>query len=477
VTAAYDDWPPPPDEPPDDDPWGGYNTEAVAQEVAGDSLNDHGQVRLAHRLAAREQGRLLHVHGLGWHRWDGARWTPDDGGFAKRAVIETLRDEWTKAFGDKALAREVKACSNASAVRGILDIAAALKPFAATVEDLDADVYLLNVANGTLDLRTLELRPHDPADRITKVTTAAYRPDARSDLWTGFLERILPDADVRDYLQRFLGVALLGRVVEQVFTIALGTGANGKSVSYEALLHALGDYGHTGESDLFMAAKSNANSASPAVAALRGKRFVVTSETEQGHKLATALMKSLTGGDPITARQLYRDPVTFIPSHTVLLVSNHLPMVAADDPAVWRRMRVVPFDVVIPAQEQDGRLGEKLQLEADAILTWAVEGYRQYEVQGLAAPEAVQAATAEYQKASDAIARFIEDRCLVGPHWTVPAGELYEAWVKWSIEDGADPVAKKQFGAEMDKRGFKDKRTNTHRLRTGITLAGDDDEL
>lgn len=435
-----------------------------------------GQARFAYRLAEAYTGRLLHVNGLGWHCWDGARWAPDERGATTLAVLDVLREEWKRAFGDKDLARDVKGCETAGGVRGVLDLAAALECFAATVGELDSDPHLLNVANGTLDLRTMDLRPHDPADRITKVARAAYAPGARSDDWEAFLARVLPDPEVRSYLGRFVGVSLMGAVREQEFTIATGEGANGKGVFYGAVLNALGDYGHSAESDLFMTTKSNANAASPAIMALRGRRFVVCSETERDHRLAAALMKNLTGGDPITARGLHRDPVTFDPSHTVLMVTNFLPKVPGNDPAVWRRLRVVPFDVVIPPEERDAGLGERLRLSADAILTWAVEGYRHYVARGMAAPEAVLTATSEYQKRSDAVARFIDERCLLNPNMFVSVADLFHAFEAWVADDGAEQMSKRDFGEELDKRGFPAKRgTGGVRRRQGLGLAAEEE--
>ena len=317
------------------------HAERIAEDSqAQDPARVHsGQARFAYRLAASRAGRLLYVHGIGWHVWGGRRWALDDRGEATRAVLDELRSALAESLTDKDLRGEVRRCETAAGVAGVLELASALEPFAVTIADLDADPYLLNVANGTLDLRTLTLRGHDPADRLTKVTRAAWHPDVRSGEWEAFLARVLPDADVRGYLQRLAGLALLGKVTEHIFTIATGTGANGKGTAYNAILYALGDYGHVAESDLFMAAKSSPNAATPAQFGLRGRRLVVVSETERDHRLAMALMKNLTGGDPITARPLYGAPVTFAPSHTALMVSNFLPRVAGDDPAAWRRIR------------------------------------------------------------------------------------------------------------------------------------------
>jgi putative DNA primase/helicase len=455
--------------------------ERQCSDGAADLVGLHrGQARFAYRLVQDYGARLLHVYGLGWHYWDGVRWASDDRGEATKAVLEVLRRDWVTARNDRELAHDVIACQSAAGVRGVLELAAALEPFATTVADLDSDPYLLNVANGTLDLHTLVMRPHDPADRITKACTASYDADADAREWETFLAKVLPDEAVRGYLQRFVGVSLLGCVREQEFTIAVGTGANGKGVAYGAVLHALGDYGHIAESDLFMTTKANANAASPALMRLRGRRFVVCSETEQDHRLAAALMKNLTGGDRITARPLYGPPVTFDPSHTALLVSNYLPKVSGNDPAVWRRMRVVPFDVTIPEDDQDRGLGERLRLSADAVLTWAVAGWREYQSIGMNAPEAVQSATADYRRRSDSIARFIDDRLLVNPRMWVTASDLWQAWESWASDDGADPLTKRDFSDEFDKRGWlvANRRSfgKTVRTRSGIGLQSTDED-
>lgn len=457
------------------------NAGAVTAPASEVGEQHRGQLRIAYRLAASYADRLMFVHGVGWFCFDGRRWAEDDHGEATRAVAEVLRRALAEAVEmpaddrDKLIA-DVRRCETAAGISGVLELAGALEPLAHTIDDLDRDPYLLNTASGTVDLRTGAVRPHDPADRCTKITRAAYDPAARSPAWEAFLERVLPDPEVRGYLQRFVGLSLLGRVVEHVFTIATGTGGNGKGVTYGALLYALGDYGHAAESDLFMQAKANPNSASPALMGLRGKRLIVVSETERDQRLAVALMKNLTGGDAITARPLYGKPVTFQPAHTSLMVTNYLPKVAGDDPAVWRRVRVIPFDVVIPPEERDAHLPEMLELAADAVLAWAVEGYRQYATGGLAEPDAVLKATDAYQHESDAVARFIAECCYLSPHAFALTSELFSRWVQWAAEDGAEPMSSKKFGQALDAHGYPaGPGGRAGRQRRGIGLLAEDD--
>jgi len=309
------------------------------EEKTADELHG-GQARMAYRLAEAYAGALLYVHDIGWRSWDGTRWSADDPGAPKRAVLDVLRTALAASLDDKELRADVRKCESAAGVAGVLDLAAALEEFAVTVRDLDPDPYLLNVANGTLDLRTMALRPHDPADRITKVTRAAFTAESAGRRWPQFLARVLPDDEVRDFVQRVAGVGLLGVVLEHVLVILTGTGANGKGTFYKAVSHALGDYASTVEPDLFL----HRQGAHPTGEMdLLGKRWVVVSETEKDRRLAEATMKRLTGGDPITARHMRQNFVTFTPSHTAILVTNHLPKVSGDDPAIWRRLRVVPF--------------------------------------------------------------------------------------------------------------------------------------
>jgi putative DNA primase/helicase len=447
--------------------------------VAGIGGVRQGQLAIAYMLAQFYCNQLLFVHGIGWHYWDGKRWAYDNTGAAKRAVYEVLKRALVLSLGDgpnsKGLRRDVHKCESASGVAGVLDLAAALSPFAAMVADLDADPYLLNVANGTIDLQTLELQPHSPGDRITKVCRGAYHPDAESQLWSTFLARVLPDEHVRGFLQRLAGVGLLGAVREHVLAILTGVGANGKSVLDKAIRYAYGDYACTAEPDLFM----HREGAHPTGEMdLRGVRWAAVSESEKDRRLDESTMKRLTGGDTIRARRMRQDFVEFTPSHTPLLITNHLPKVSGDDAAVWRRLRVVPFDVVIPEDEQDQELDARLQLEADGILAWAVAGYRDYLTRGLDAPATVRNATDTYHHNSDAVARFIAEECVTSsPVLKATTGQLHDVWEQWRVLDGAEPMSRKAFGQALDRHGYSaGPPVNGKRWRPGIALKAVEDD-
>ncbi len=229
-----------------------------------------GHVRMAHRLADAYGDRLLYVHGIGWHHWDNTRWQADkDEARVKRAAMNVIARAINSVIGNgtdeaKRLRSDARKCESASGLEGMIRVARALKPFAATVDDIDADPYLLNVANGTVDLHTGALRPHNPADRITKICAGAYlgadgitsdsqaQPARVGANWEAFLERVQPDDDMRGFVQRLIGVGLIGRIKEHILPILTGKGANGKSVFCEAIQFALGEYAITAEPDLLM---------------------------------------------------------------------------------------------------------------------------------------------------------------------------------------------------------------------------------
>ncbi|MBE4719995.1 phage/plasmid primase, P4 family [Pseudarthrobacter sp. AB1] len=449
-------------------------TAEQAKSLMATAMMHRGQVRIAHEFAANNVSKHMHVTGLGWLVWTGSHWAEDAGDKqSQNSVMATIRLMAGYALGDKDLLGDLVKCQSANGVKGVLQLASSLPGIAVRADELDADPYLLNCANGTLDLHGLSLQPHDPADRITKVCRGAYDPSVTSSLWAAFLEKSLPDEPVRGYFQRFAGLALIGKVLEHVFTIATGEGRNGKGVAYLALTYALGDYSLIAEPSLFEQVKSNPNAASPAFLALRGARFVVLSETAKTARVDAALMKRLTGGDLLTARSLYeKKAVTFEASHTSLMVTNHLPSLPADDPAVWARMRVIPFDVVIPPEERDTRLGEKLELEADGILTWMVQGLAAYLANGLGEPDEVLKATSKYAKSQDKVSLFIDEICTDAP---ANGGDttkiLHDAYINWAISEGiAKPhqLGSTDFGHALDKLGFEKKKTNRGAVRTGL---------
>jgi putative DNA primase/helicase len=317
------------------------------------------------------------------------------------------------------------------------------------------------------------LRGHDPADLLTKMTGAAYDPDARGAEFAKFLERVQPDPVMRAYLARLLGHALEGRVVSHLLPIFHGAGANGKGTLTGAVLAALGDYADAADPELLTARMFDAHPTG--TADLFGTRLAVLHESDHGRRLAEGTVKRLTGGDRIKVHRMREDFWHFEPSHTFLMLTNHKPAMGGTDEGIWRRLRLVPWDVVIPAAERDEDLGDRLALEAGAVLAWLAAGYRDWRGQGLADPEQVTAATDAYRAESDALARFLEQECLTGPHFHARSAELFAAWCAWCRAEGEEPGTQTAFSVALTNRGF-DKRHGMHgKVWAGLGIQGGDD--
>jgi putative DNA primase/helicase len=325
-------------------------------------------------------------------------------------------------------------------------------------EHLDEDPFLLNVLNGTLDLRTGELRPHRREDRITKLAPVHYEKHVGAPLFARFLERITDgNVELESYLCRSVGYALTGSTRQQCLEIHYGTGANGKTVFRETIRAMLGDYALTISSDTLMARRWAAGNATPDVARLRGARFVIASESGQRSSFAEERVKTLTGGDSICARFLYQDEIEFEPSHKLFLATNHRPRVYGTDPAIWRRIHLVPFTVTIPEPEQDKELLEKLKKELSGILSWAVEGCLEWQATGLRPPEAVQKATNQYQRDMDTLGLFLEEETerSEDPEERIKVKDLYGAYSAWCERGNEKPMSMKAFGTSMHERRYE----------------------
>ena len=448
-----------------------------------------GHRKRAHSLASRYVDKLMHVHGLGWYHSDGKRWLEDRTGHAERAVMHILDTEMRAALRmpdgtpeRKAAIVAIASASSANGIASILTVASKLSEFAYTVDDLDAAPHLLNTPTATINLDTMTAQRHDPGDRITKITSGCYSHSALTESrWATFIAEVLPDLDVRHYLQKLVGAALFGEVVHDVLVILNGEGRNGKSALIEAVVHALDDYGVTTAPDLLMERHHAAHPTE--LMNLRGARLAVAAETQKGRRLDAEKMKRLTGGDTITARKIARDEVSWRPTHTLLLATNHLPVVDSTSVAVWERLRVIPFTQTFTegSGRQDAGLRARLRGEPDAVLTWAVDGWKAYVEDGrrlTPIPAAVRAALDQYRADSDpvgtAVAQFVDDCCAVSPANKIATRELfekgYEIWRREIAED-APAVEITEFGKALNDAGYTAKRGRGGvRMRQGITL-------
>jgi len=320
-------------------------------------------------------------------------------------------------------------------------------------EELDTDPWLFNVENGTINLRTGEIREHRREDFVTKLAPVAFDPDADCPLWRQFLQTIFNGSEeLVGYIQRLAGYCLTGVTEEHILPFLHGTGANGKSTLVETILKLMGpDYSMKAAPDLLMAKRGESHPTDRAD--LFGKRFVACVETEEGRRLAEALTKELTGGDRVRARRMREDFWEFTPTHHIWLASNHRPTIAGTDHGIWRRVKLIPFDVVIPKAEQDKKLPAKLARELPGILNWAIAGCLDWQRDGMLEPEIVLAATGEYSTEMDEVGQFIEEHCQLGPDFMAPATELYLAFVGATKSQ----ISQHSFGDRLRRKGFQNR--------------------
>jgi putative DNA primase/helicase len=317
---------------------------------------------------------------------------------------------------------------------------------AITPDDLDNDIWLLNVHNGTINLKTGQLRPHSRDDLITRLAPVEYDPQAACPTFERFLERILPSEALRQFVQWAIGYALTGDVSEQALFVQYGPGGdNGKSTLLETIMALMGDYGLTTPAETLMERPSG--SVPNDVARLKGSRFVAASESDAGHRLAENTVKRLTGNDTITARFMRAEWFDFRPTHKIFLATNHRPEVrGGGSKSIWDRIKLVPFDVRIPESEQDKKLPEKLRAELPGILAWAVRGCLEWQRGGLEPPVEVELATADYREEMDPLADFFDDELFFGPDEWIESGNLWDTYLAWAERNGQAPSGRTPFG-------------------------------
>ncbi|MBM4321260.1 MAG: hypothetical protein FJ125_15265, partial [Deltaproteobacteria bacterium] len=432
------------------------------------------------RLVARYRGRLLWCVARGWLAWDGRRWAPDRTGQVDKLAQETVRaiPEEAQGLEGEAWAALMKHAGRSEAAPRIKAMIELARPRLAILPELlDADPMVLNVANGTLDLRTGSLRPHDPADLLTKLAPVDFDPAATCPIWESFLRRVLAgDEDLIRFTQRALGYSLVGDTIEHALFLLYGTGCNGKSVFISTVCAIMGDYALTASFDSFLARRPGDSGPRDDLARLAGARMVAASEPPAGATWDEATLKALTGQDRIAARHLYHDSFEFTPAFKLWLSTNHKPRTRDSSLAFWRRIRLIPFVVTIPEQERDPRLADKLKAEAPGILAWMVRGCLDWQRRGLGQAEAVVKATGGYQTDEDAAQRFMDERCDVDPEAWTAARELWTAWQAWSAAAGEEPRSQKWLANRLVEKGLTSERVTRERQRgwRGVALLAAD---
>ena len=419
---------------------------------------------LASRFAGLHEKDFRYVSPWGqWFFYDGARWQP----------------EKTKLATDKArlVCRDAAAqCNEPRTVMGILSkrvisavesLSQSDRKIAATVDQWDSDIWSLNTPDGVLNLKTGKMRSHSQTDYFTKLTGAG--PSGECPNWLKFLDRVTGnDVDLVTFLQRVTGYCLSGDVSAHALFFLFGTGANGKSVFIDTVAGILADYQRTAPIETFTATPGDRHPTD--LAGLRGARLVTAVETEEGRRWAESRIKTMTGGDRISARFMRQDFFEYTPQFKLLIAGNHKPGLRSVDEAIRRRFHLVPFAVTIPKEERDPYLKDKLKSEWPGILSWAVKGCLDWQRQGLNPPKAVTDATAAYLEQEDSLAAWILECCETNPNSREGSLALFSNWKNWAEKTGEFAGTNKRFAQNLEARGFHRSRSNTGQGFLGLRL-------
>lgn len=470
----------------DDGPTEGDGVDRV---LAFQPRNDFGN---AQRLIARCGEDLIWVEQIGWFAWSGHHWNAEGGKSeaVKRGhrVAQAIKDE-ARALRDKpsprspelgaALWRWANDSGNQARIHSMLDAAA---PYLARrVDALDADPFLLATPSGTIELRSNCLqREARRDDLITRATRVGLNPKASAPRFEKFLAEIMPDPEMREFLQRVFGYCLTGSIREHKFFLFWGGGRNGKSTLINVIRHVLGDYGIATPVMTFMAQAmaKGGSEASPDLARLPGARLVTASEPPEGARLDEARIKEVTGGDEVTARHLNRGFFGFKPTFKLIISTNHPPAIRGADKGIWARVLMVPFVAQIDAPDLD--LEQKLIAEAEGILQWMLSGLEDWLDRGLAPPAKALAATEAYRAEQDQVGEFVKarlERCprdLVNPDtgkpFEVAAKRMREAYKAWCEEEGLEPLSGKALGTKLAAHGIEKRKSAGLTVYVGCSL-------
>jgi putative DNA primase/helicase len=414
-----------------------------------------------------------------WLIWDGRRWKRDDRGhaltLAKRTALAIL-DE-AKRAGDDSRDRLIDWAKKSQTKERLQAMLYLAQPDVAVVPDeLDVDPYAFNCKNGTIDLRTGKLQPHSQDDLITKISLVAFDQNASCPRFDQFLAEIFgDDIELIGFVQRWHGYCLTGDVCEQLLPIYHGEGNNGKSVLLDTISAVMGDYAGEAPPDLLTVRKHPEHPTE--IADLFGMRLAIASESERGAELRVQLIKRLTGNARLKARLMRRDYFEFARTHKLILVTNNRPIVKEDTEAVWRRLRLVPFGIVIPKDQRDPELLTKLQAEAPGILAWMVRGCVDWCQRGLCEPATVMAATEAYRGASNSADEFLRECCVFGDNLRIASSTLADAYTAWCARRERVALQGSAFAAVLRVRGCEPRKWKGDRHWFGVSLSDSWTEL
>jgi putative DNA primase/helicase len=461
----------------------------------------------ARRLTREYHATLRYVLGEGWIMWTGKFWRPDptkEDALAlghvssvahhiarEAAVLYALASRATNSEDRKTLYALAAARGQwAAQTEQAGTIAASLKlakhALMLTHDEINQDPWLLNVQNGTIDLRTGTLRAHASTDFITHLAPVTYDPAATCSRWLRFLLEVFArDKAMVRFMQRALGWSLTGVVQDRALFFLYGAqGHNGKTTLVETFRDLLGtsgeeSFGYARKVDVttFLHSKNHDENQRKA-SQLTGARFIYSSEVGEDQRLNEQLVKDMTGGDTLEARKLYREAFNFKPQFKPWMYGNHKPEVRGTDDALWSRVKLVEFPVSF-AGRANTKLAAELRAELPGILNWAIQGCLDWQNNGLNPPEKVAIATEAYRKEQDVIGQFVQECCQTGKDYLqCKASLLYRAYATWAEENGHFALSQKRFGSYLTAHGYpSDNNENGHgalRLRIGLTVPPED---
>ncbi|WP_036124901.1 phage/plasmid primase, P4 family [Lysinibacillus sphaericus] len=420
----------------------------------------------AERIAYEYGHAIRYVSEIGWMIWDGKRWRVDTKREIERICNKVLRG--MSKSEDEAEQKWSRMCERRNIRMNSIKDLMPLVPGERL--EFDRQKYLFNVLNGTIDLKTGALLQHDRELKLTKLANVEFVEGAECPTWLSFLDQIFQgDKELIEYMQRLIGYSLTGEISEQSMVFLIGGGSNGKSTFINTIKDLMGEYGKQAKSDTFI--KKKETGANNDIARLVGARFVSAIESEDGEQLSEAFVKQITGGEPVLARFLRQEYFEFIPEFKVFFTTNHKPVIKGVDEGIWRRVKLVPFNLQLPKEKRDLKLSEKLSLEMSGILNWAIDGCSKWQKDGLQEPVVVKRATGDYKDDMDILGPFLYERCFVGPSQQITAKELYEVYSNWCYANGEFALKNRAFYRALETKGFKKERGNGNKFYIkGVTL-------
>ena len=408
--------------------------------------------------------------------WNGTCWEADNDGFVENTVLEFIprmyrgelfmNDLQMKVELEKHIIRS-ESYPRIQYLINLLKMAGEIK-----VKDsqFDLDKHLFNAEKKTVNLSTGETYDPKQEDLITKKSLFIYDKDAKCPTWEMFLMQIFHnDLELIHFVQKAMGYSLSGDISEQCMFILWGTGANGKSTFLNVLQNLFGDYATSTRTETFMKKTSEQSND---LARLRNTRLVIASEAEENKPMSESLIKQITGGDRITARFLYGEFFEFLPTFKIFMATNHKPKISGGDNGIWRRIKLIPFTVIIPEEKRDRNLTEKLMAENSGILNWLLEGYRMWEKEGLKEPEAIRAANEEYRFDMDSVGSFVAE-CLefdASQKERLLNGDLYNIYTKWCEKNNETVMSHRKLTSKMREKNYQQLASNGNRWWLGLSI-------